>query len=480
MRWRRYIQWWNILGALLVLCAACQHEKSDSVSAQPEESTPAESVSAQPEPTPVELDPWVSTLPGKLLFQSDRDGDWEIYVMNADGTNLLQLTHNTCADEYPVWSPDGDEIAFKSDRDGDFDIYIMNADGSQQRRITQHPAADHDPAWLPDGRRIAFNSDRDSGIEIYLINTDGSGLTQWTSTLGKNGLSAWSPDGKQVAYTGNRYLGWNVYVMNTDKSGDARLTQGHGACRPDWSPDSQQIAYVSQKADGKGDIWVMQRDGSNKTLLTTDDDNYDYYPAWSPDGQYIAYAKTSDKETGNWELYVMSADGSKHAQVLYHPAREKFPDWARGRISDDMVVRHRAIYEAELGPREIGKIQDDPGASGDKAVMAEPTGNKGFMLYGPYESYAPGAYIASFRVKTDHADLQKPVARLEVATEMGQTVVAEYEVAGRDFAQNGRYQDFEVPFSLDESRVVEFRVFFTANARVWIDYVVVSSPAGNK
>ena len=279
------------------------------------------------QPTPAAT----STLPGatgQIVFQSDRDGDFEIYVMNVDGSELTQLTDNSASDEYPTWSPDGSQIAFTSNRDGDYNIYLMNADGSNQRRLTQNPNYDGDPMWSPDGKRIAFSFDEgDNDIEVYFINVDGTSVERFTDTIGRNILPAFSPDGTRLAYTGNRYLGWNVYVTNLDKTNDVRVTDGHGACRQDWSPDSKKLAYVSQKADGKGDIWIMNPDGSEKTRLTTDDHNYDYYPDWSPDVQFIAYAKTDNKENGNWELWIMTADGSQHAQITNHPSRDMFPDW---------------------------------------------------------------------------------------------------------------------------------------------------------
>lgn len=306
-----------LLCTFIAVFISCQKDTSMS------QNTPLPSIQ-----TPSEDQAWTAELSGQIVFQSDRDGDWEIYVMNADGSDLTQLTHNDAADEYPVWSPDGQKIAFKSNRDGNYDIYVMEADGRHQRRLTDHPANDEDPAWSPDGARLAFHSDRVSNLEIYLINADGSGQEQQlTETIGKNGLPAWSPDGQKIAYTGNRYLGWNVYIMDLDAGNDRRLTDGHGACRPDWSPDGKSLVFVSQKADGKGDIWRMNPDGSEQTRLTTDDANYDYFPAWSPDGHFIAYAKTSDKEHGNWNIYIMTSDGKQHRQNTQHSAQDAYPDW---------------------------------------------------------------------------------------------------------------------------------------------------------
>ncbi|MBD3306957.1 hypothetical protein GF339_11075, partial [candidate division KSB3 bacterium] len=250
-------------------------------------------------------------LQGKIVFQSDRDGDWEIFAMNADQTNLVQLTHNRLADEYPVWSPDGTQIAFKSARDGNYELYVMQADGTAQRQVTNHPAQDEDPAWSPDGRTLLFHSDRSGTQQLYTINLDGSRLQQLTETAGRNALAVWNPQEERIAFTGKRaHLGWGIYVMQVDGTEMHRLTGNIGACRPDWSPDGRQIAYVSEQDSQKTDIWIMNPDGSEKRKLTRDEANYDYYPAWSPDGTSLVYAKTSDKTQGNWELYAIAADGT--------------------------------------------------------------------------------------------------------------------------------------------------------------------------
>ena len=116
--------------------------------------------------------------PLRIAFMSDRDGNFEIYVMNADGSRQTRLTHDEADDSLPVWSPDG-RIAFTSDRDGNFEMYVMNADGSSPTRLTANSADDALAAWSPDGR-IAFMSDRDGNFEIYVMNADGSGQTRLT------------------------------------------------------------------------------------------------------------------------------------------------------------------------------------------------------------------------------------------------------------------------------------------------------------
>ena len=101
---------------------------------------------------------WAATsaLHAKIVFISLRDGNWEIYKMDADGGNQTRLTHNKVNDYAPVWSPNGRQIAFERVQDGNWEIYVMDADGGNQRNLTEHPARDNDPHWHPDGTRIVF------------------------------------------------------------------------------------------------------------------------------------------------------------------------------------------------------------------------------------------------------------------------------------------------------------------------------------
>ncbi len=146
--------------------------------------------------TPVSVVPPVAaTVPARIAFDSDRDGDRDIYVMQADGTGLVQLTDHPGDDGWPAWSPDGRRIAFGSDRDGDWDIYVMQADGTGLVQLTDHPGDDWWPAWSPDGRRIAFGSDRDGDRDIYVMQADGTGLVQLTDHPGDDWWPAWSPGG---------------------------------------------------------------------------------------------------------------------------------------------------------------------------------------------------------------------------------------------------------------------------------------------
>ena len=149
----------------------------------------------------------------QIAFQSYRDGDWNIYVMDADGSNLRQLTRRRFVVWNPSWSPDGTQIAFQSRRDENTEIYVMDADGSNSRRLTNHNAEDGSPSWSPDGTQIAFQSRRDGNDEIYVMDADGSNLRRLTSHSGTDRYPSWSPDGTQIAFQSYRDGDWNIYVL---------------------------------------------------------------------------------------------------------------------------------------------------------------------------------------------------------------------------------------------------------------------------
>jgi Tol biopolymer transport system component len=196
----------------------------------------------------------------KIVFDSNRDGYFEIYTMNPDGTEQTRLTNNPGKDEYPSWSPDGKRIAFGSDRNSHSDVYvnaevyIMNADGSHQTNLTNNPAFDHHPSWSPDGKKIVFASERDGNMNIYIMNTEGSNQTRLTDNPAHDVKPQWSPDGKKIAF----------YSLRNDVPDEKK----YGADGRGWS-------------EYNAEIYVMNADGSEQTNLTNNP-AYDGYPSWSP------------------------------------------------------------------------------------------------------------------------------------------------------------------------------------------------------
>lgn len=341
---------------------------------------PATPLLPTPTPTPIPIPTATPTIvpPGeaKIIFRSFRDSEGQSYIINVEGSGLTPLTG--IYDGYGDWSPDGNRVAFSHDKD----IYVMNADGSDLTRLTNHPAYDSGPIWSPDGRQILFTSNRDDpdpdscfnrfgpdppcNLEIYVMNSNGSGITNISNDPGRDHDYAWLPDGRiifsrgGVIYVmnadgsglqelveggspllspdGSRFVFFRpftepccMWLLNTDGSGLTRLTDQRGTytrVQIAFSPDGQKIAFGADlwDSDISHQIYVVNADGSNLMRLTNPPgSNSD--PAWSPDGQKIAFASSRD---GNSEVYVMNADGSDQTRLTDRPAfGDTYPRWSR-------------------------------------------------------------------------------------------------------------------------------------------------------
>ena len=223
----------------------------------------------------------------KILFSSGRDwdnfSDQEIFVMNADGTNMVRLTHNEVRDSDADWSPDGMHIVFASWRDGeDAEIFVMNADGTRVVPLTDNSSLDRNPKWSPDGRQIVFNSVRDGeDTEIFVMNADGTNAVPLTDNTASDYHPAWSPDGQRIAFCSNRQNDeYELYTMSTDGTDVIQLTNYSGFCTdPAWSPDGRRIAFSLNR--GGFAIHVLNADGSDAVQLTDRSDNAGD-PDWLP------------------------------------------------------------------------------------------------------------------------------------------------------------------------------------------------------
>jgi hypothetical protein len=210
--------------------------------------------------------------------------EWDIYVINVDGTGLTNLTNDPGFDGWrPAWSPDGTQIAFFSTRDDPVndEVYVMNADGSNVRRLTDNPSDDAHMTWSPDGTRIAWETNRAGDFDIWIMNADGSNPTTLTVDPADDEWPAWSPDGTKIAFDTFRDGNREIYTINVDGTGLTNLTNDPGVdSAAAWSHDGTKIAFISDRSGGV-DIWVMNADGSNPENLT-DDGWADFFPSWSP------------------------------------------------------------------------------------------------------------------------------------------------------------------------------------------------------
>ena len=266
-----------------------------------------------------------------IAFASNRDGKNEIYVMNADGSNIKRLTNNMVDDGNPSWSPDGRRILFDTERDGNREVYLMDADGGNQIRLTRNNATDLTATWSPDGNLIAFASNRDTGppynpynLDIYLMNVDGSNVRRIVDDLEYDVGPQWSPDGREIVFLSGRKGNFDVFKMNADGTNQRNLTPDYDKAdgAPIWSLDGNNIAFT-RRIDGKNQVFIMDPDGANLKRVTNNGANNDL-PGWSPDGAKLVFQTDVD---GNWEIYTTSVDGDL-VQLTDDAADDLAPDWS--------------------------------------------------------------------------------------------------------------------------------------------------------
>ena len=280
---------------------------------------------------------------GRIAFASDRTGTFEVFTMNADGSDVRQLTPNgdvnpttnaPAQDREPAWSPDGQRLAFRSDRAGNNDVWVMNADGTGATNLTNDGAPEGEMSWSPDGTRLVFRRIVASGEQLFVMNADGSGDTQLT-TSGQNYRPDWSPDGSRIVFSSDRGTGEQIFVMNADGSSQTPLTSpGGGQFDPAWSPDGSRIAFARESAidAGDADLIVMTAAGAGQQNITNSAPN-EYYPAWSPDGTRIAIARTPPNVPGvansGGDIFVLAPDGSGLTNITNTADHDTDPDWQR-------------------------------------------------------------------------------------------------------------------------------------------------------
>ncbi len=257
---------------------------------------------------------------GKIAFASDRDGNLEVYSMDADGGAQTRLTENAAEDFSPSWSPDGARLAFVSTRDGNAEIYVMNADGTAQTRLTDNSASDLGPKWSPDGSQIAFFTNREGNDEIYSMNPDGSNPINLTKHAADDTSFSFSPNGTAIAFSSNRDDGqFDIYTMSTAGASTSRLTNAAGDdIDPSWS--SQRITFLSNR-DDTDEIYSMGPGGQDQTRLTSNAD-FDVDPNQLADGTRISFATNRD---GNLEIYLMNSDGSGLVRLTTNEAADVQP-----------------------------------------------------------------------------------------------------------------------------------------------------------
>ncbi|HBB88300.1 MAG TPA: hypothetical protein DC047_11850 [Blastocatellia bacterium] len=289
---------------------------------------------------------------GKIAFQSvavGGDGAADIFVMNADGSNRVNLTNSPESEEQPAWSPDGTKLAFLSDRNGGVQIFTMNADGTNVVQISDNSMDHYTPTWSPDGNRILFEGDND----LFIANADGTNLIRLSNTPGFEANTDWSPDGSKILLTSNRdnlasgANGYELYVMNADGTNIVRLTNNTVLDNwGRWSPDGTKIIFHSRRNGDPAEIFIMNADGSNPVNLSNNLAQ-DTLPSLSPDGTQVAFTTNRD---GRNEIYSMNVDGSGVTRLTNTANEiESFARWQPVQQKQNQTITFDALANKTYG-----------------------------------------------------------------------------------------------------------------------------------
>jgi TolB protein len=322
-----------------------------------------------------------------IVFESNRDGDWEIYLMEADGTGQMNLTNSPESDDRnPVPSRDGSLIYFESDRTGDIEIWAMPVSyhpdpvpqpGEPVQITANVDVYDGSPVIVPPHEKfIAFVSDLDqtNAQSIYAMSAEGALQTRLTDLGNMDRSPAWSPITSTLAYVTDRDGDDEIYTLHCTLSDTDIIVEGDPVnltnnprtpdAEPAWSRDGRHLVYAS-KREGYWDIYTMNADGSGQVNLS----NWaadDRGPRWSHTGDQIAFASYRD---GNWEIYVMTPDGDDLRRLTVSPRVDEGNlfdiDWAPNDelLAFSALTRefNQDIYAVDLEGHTLQALTKAPG-----------------------------------------------------------------------------------------------------------------------
>lgn len=273
---------------------------------------------------------------GRISFASNQTGSFQIYTMDADGSDVAQLTSAPGNSVISDWSPDGQRIAFDSNRTGTVEVFTMRSDGSDVRQLTHLGGFTGDPSWAPDGTRLVFANFPGPGLcctNLWTINADGTGLRQLTSFSANTFAREpeFSPDGQFITFQefpndGNPPFLSAIFVMRADGTHLRQVTDlALDAAHPEWSPDGSRIIFNNDFTQNVGDIFTIRPNGTGLTRLTNVASlgEADFRPDYSPDGTKIVFNQLIPNQP--FRILVMNADGS--GGHVINTTNAFAPDW---------------------------------------------------------------------------------------------------------------------------------------------------------
>jgi len=259
----------------------------------------------------------------RVAFVAGEKGASHLYMVDIDGRNLKRITETPSIVMGPAWSPDGTRIAYLSYESGTPAIYIANVLTMARTRFSSFEGLNSSPSFSPDGKKIALTLSKDGNPEVYIISLDGVERKRLTYYSGIDTSPTWAPNGIELAYTSDRAGSPHIFVTDVQGLSPRRISYGsYYNTSPSWSPEGDLIAYVS-RVEGRFQIFAADPFGVSSTQLTYSGSSED--PDWSPDGMHLVFCSTAG---GNSAIYIMNRDGGNKTKIYDGMVRPRNPSWS--------------------------------------------------------------------------------------------------------------------------------------------------------
>ena len=265
---------------------------------------------------------WISELQA-FAAALNLDGQEDLYLVDIQGEVMQRLTTTPEFKGLPDYSSATEMFAFSCIR-SDLDICTVPLQGGEIVNLTGYPSREDWPTWSPSGEQVIFVSNRDAIPDVWMVNRDGSDLRNMTHTGQPHGDPRWSPDGEKILFTSQRDFNWEVYVMDADGKNPINLSNNPAQdMTPRWSPDGEYITFRSNRT-GDDDIYIAKADGTEPVNVTNLQGSEEYVFVWSPDGESIVFTSDAD---GDIDVYTVNRDGTGLENLTNGSTDDSSPQW---------------------------------------------------------------------------------------------------------------------------------------------------------
>jgi len=262
----------------------------------------------------------------KIAYLSNQTGSKEVYLMDYDGENAIQMTADQSIILSPRWSFDGTQIGYTSYRHGTPDIYLLEIATQKRRPFFAAKGLSLSAAWSPSGEWVAFTSTKGGDSEIYKMRPNGEGLKQITFHTSSDLSPTWSPTGQEISFTSDRVGSPQIYIMDSDGGNVRRLTYSGGYnTSPSWSPQGDQIVYACRNKAGFMKLCVSRVDGQEPVKITEGGNWDDESPAWAANGREIVFASN---RFGASHIFAIRPNGEGLIRLTRRGGNNTSPAWA--------------------------------------------------------------------------------------------------------------------------------------------------------